>query len=138
MKLSEKFQEAYDSGRFDSQKDLILPFLRNNLEKLKKFIDDFEKGHGKQSLENLVKYFILSSNLPFNMQKYLQEQSEAMKNDIGPEFNNPEVRTKLAAEWIEKKAANFRNHSIMEQVYCFSRLKNDILPIITEDLKKIN
>jgi hypothetical protein len=126
--------QSYNAGELDELKTSILPFLKTHKDQLIKFIENFEKKNGRQPLESLIKYFILSYNMPFNMKFYLEKQSKTMEEDIGPEIKVPEKRHELVKDWIKNKAANYRSHSILSQIFCFDQIKKEILPSIRKEL----
>jgi len=95
---------------------------------LKIFIKNFNSNNDEQPLESLIKFFLISMNMPVNFKFYLDSQSRVMQNDIGPDIENPDERKKLVTSWIGSNAEDYRTFSIMEQIYCFDRSKNEILP----------
>jgi hypothetical protein len=133
--LLNKFEKAYQSGKMDSIKDCLCPFLEANKSNLKQFIVNFQEKNGKLPLESLIKLFILSNNQPFDMHSYLAKQSDEIKRDLGQSLSRPESRQKLITKWIKEKADSFRNHSIMEQIYCFDKLKAEVLPQFRKELQ---
>jgi len=129
--LLAELNQAYEAGELDGLKSSILPFLRVNQKRLHSFVLSFMDQNGEQTLEFMVKYFILSFNMPFDMKSYMDSQSQAIKKDI--DLATPEKRTALVSEWIKEKAAIFREHSIMQQIYCFDKMKGELIPIIHEE-----
>ncbi len=121
-----------ESGELDLLKNAILPFLLDHKHKILKFSQKFSEQNGAQSLESTIKFFILSYNMPFNMKFYLDQQSKAMKDDIGSAISQPDQRQALVSDWIKRKAANYRSHTILTQIACFDEMKTKILPVLKE------
>ena len=133
MSLIRDLNKSYEEGEFDALKSSLLPFLRSNREKLQDFIDAFCQKNPDQTLDNVIKIFILSYNMPFDMKEYMASQSEAMAKDIGPDIQSTR-RKELISEWVRDKAAKFREHSMLQQIFCFEKMKNEIVPLIESDL----
>ena len=130
-----QLEKAYESGDLDELKASILPFIRKNREKLLEFIQHFQRIEGPCPLDRLIKFFIIQNNMPFNMSQYMAKQSSVIKKDIdGHEQEEQHQRQANVAEWIKQKAEAHRSTSMFEQVFCFDKLKNELLPIIEEDL----
>lgn len=130
-----KIQTMLKSGELDLLKNAILPFLLNNKEKLLQFGKKFSEQNGPQSLESIIKFFILSYNMPFNMKFFMDQQTKAMSDDIGPAIKQPDQRQALISDWIKRKAANYRSHTILTQITCFDDMKDKILPVLKTELK---
>jgi len=126
--MLQKFASSYDSGDLNELKKSIVPFLKAHVTELKTFIQNFHSENDKQPLDSLVKFFLISMNMPVNFKFYLNSQSKTMESEIGPEIKNPDKRSKLVSSWIGANAENYRKHSIMEQIYCFERSKKELLP----------
>ena len=129
----DNYTKSYDSGELDETINSIIPFLKTQKNEIQNFINSFIESNGKQTLESLIKYYILSCNKPFNLKSYLCKQSKQMEEDIGPEIKT-EKRSGLVSDWIETEAENYRANSIMEQVYCFDRVKAKLIPKIEKEL----
>ncbi len=126
-------EKAFDSGELDNLKQALLPYIRSNRAKLLQFIADFQRVEGPSPLELMVKVFILQNNMPFDLRDYMTRQSSIIEKEIGPCHCAEERRASIAT-WIHQKAADHRSTSMFQQVYCFERLKQQILPLIEEEL----
>lgn len=133
MSLIQDLNRSYEEGEFDTLKSSLLPFLKSNRQKLQDFMDVFCEKNPHLPLDNVIKIFILSYNMPFDMKNYMEGQSEAMTKDIGPEIESTR-RRELISEWVRDKAAKFREHSMLQQIFCFEKMKNEIVPLIECDL----
>lgn len=133
-----KLERAYSSGDLDGLKASILPFIRKNREKLLEFIQHFQRIEGPCPLDRLIKFFIIQNNMPFDMAQYMAKQSSVIKQDMGvsgdKEDKDAQIRQANVAEWIRQKAEAHRSTSMFEQVFCFDKLKDDLLPLIEEEL----
>lgn len=130
-----RLEQAYSSGDLDGLKASILPFIRKNREKLLEFIQHFQRIEGPCPLDRLVKFFIIQNNMPFDMAQYMAKQSTVIKQDIcGEADKDAGIRQANVAEWIRQKAEDHRSTSMFEQVFCFDKLKDDLMPLIEEEL----
>lgn len=130
--MLDKFASSFDTGDLNELKCSIVPFLKAHISEFKTFIQNFHSQNNEQPLDSLVKFFLISMNMPINFKFYLDSQSKTMETEIGPEIKNPEKRSKLVSNWIGDNAENYRAHSIMEQIYCFERTKSELLPEIEQ------
>jgi hypothetical protein len=126
-------ENAYDCGDLNDLKASILPFIRNNREKLLCFIQEFQRIEGPRPLDMLIKIFIIQHNMPFDMAQYMARQSDAIKRDIDG-CDDLSQRQRQVAEWIRQKAEAHRSTSMFQQVFCFDKLKDQLMPLIEEEL----
>jgi hypothetical protein len=70
------------------------------------------------------------------MAQYMARQSSKIKQEINIDGQEQDMSRRQAnvAEWIRQKAEDHRSTSMFEQVYCFEKLKEKLLPIIEEEL----
>ena len=130
-----RLEQAYSSGDLDGLKASILPFIRKNREKLLEFIRHFQRIEGPCPLDRLVKFFIIQNNMPFDMAQYMAKQSSVIKQDLAIAGDqDAQIRQAHVAEWIKQKAEAHRSTSMFEQVFCFDKLKDELLPLIEEEL----
>jgi len=130
-------ERAYSEGELDTLKAAILPFIRSHREKLAEFIRNFQRIEGPTSLDVMVKIFILQNNMPFDLKDYLHRQTNLIEKEIGPCCDSKERRQNVA-EWVRQKAADHRSSSMFQQVYCFERLKQELIPLIEAELNLHN
>jgi hypothetical protein len=130
-----RLEQAYSSGDLDGLKASILPFIRKNREKLLEFIRHFQRIEGPCPLDRLVKFFIIQNNMPFDMAQYMAKQSSVIKQDMAIAGDkDARIRQANVAEWIKHKAEDHRSTSMFEQVFCFDKLKDELMPLIEEEL----
>ena len=127
---------SFDDGELDELKGSILPFLKTHIVQVRKFIDTFRKEN-PPPLEFMIKYFILTYNIPFNLKFYLDQQSRIIAKDLGPGFNSQEKKHQLVSTWIKEKAANYRSHSILLQIVCFEKMKHELLQKKKKELESV-
>lgn len=128
-----RLENAYQCGEMNDLKASLLPFIRKNKDKLLEFIRDFQRVEGPCSLDQMIKFFILQHNMPFNMAQYMAKQSNTIKQEIDSQAQE-KARQDCIAEWIRQKAEAHRSTSMFEQVFCFEKMKDQILPLIEEEL----
>jgi hypothetical protein len=126
-------EHAYDCGELNDLKSSILPFIRANREKLIQFIQDFQRIEGPRPLEMLIKIFIIQHNMPFDMAQYMAKQSSTIRREID-QTEDLAKRQACVAEWIRQKAEAHRSTSMFQQVFCFEKLKDELMPMIEEEL----
>ena len=126
-------EHAFDCGELDDLKASILPFIRCNKDKLLRFIQDFQRIEGPRPLDMLIKIFIIQHNMPFNMAQYMAKQSSTIKREIDSDEDLAR-RQNCVAEWIRQKAEAHRSTSMFQQVFCFEKVKEQLMPLIEEEL----
>jgi hypothetical protein len=129
-----ELENAFDCGEMNDLKASILPFIRNNRDKLIQFIQDFQRIEGPRPLEMLIKIFIIQHNMPFNMAQYMVKQSDTIRKEINGQADDLTKRQNCVAEWIRQKAEAHRSTSMFQQVFCFEKLKEELMPLIEEEL----
>jgi hypothetical protein len=128
-------EQAYDCGDLNDLKATLLPFIRTNREKLLLFIQDFQRIEGPRPLEMLIKIFIIQHNMPFNMAQYMAKQSSTIRKEIdGQQADDLAKRQACVADWIKQKAEAHRSTSMFQQVFCFEKLKAELMPLIEMEL----
>lgn len=109
----------------------IIPFFEAHLEDLKKFI---QEHHGQNlSLLELLKQFIRTYKLPFNMQRYMAVQSTYIKQTLQEKMQDRQV---AVSHWIQEHAGKHRNRMIQLQCLYLDRIKERLLPEIEAMLER--
>jgi hypothetical protein len=130
-----ELEHAFDCGEMNDLKASILPFIRSNRAKLLLFIQDFQRIEGPRPLEMLIKIFIIQHNMPFDMAQYMAKQSTKIRKEIdGEQADDLSKRQSCVAEWIRHKAEAHRSTSMFQQVFCFEKLKEELMPLIEVEL----
>ncbi len=131
--IVKQLEHAYDCGDLNDLKASILPFIRSNRDRLLRFIHDFQSVEGPRPLDMLIKIFIIQHNMPFDMAQYMARQSDAIRREIDG-CDDLAQRQGRVAEWIKQKAEAHRSTSMFQQVFCFDKLKEELMPLIEEEL----
>jgi hypothetical protein len=130
-----ELEHAFDCGEMNDLKASILPFIRSNRAKLLLFIQDFQRIEGPRPLDMLIKIFIIQHNMPFDMAQYMAKQSSKIRKEIdGDQADDLAKRQNCVAEWIRHKAEAHRSTSMFQQVFCFEKLKDELMPLIEVEL----
>ncbi len=133
--IVKQLEAAFQSDELDELKESILPFITKNREKLLRFVQEFQRIDGPHPLDMIIKIFIIQHNMPFNMAHYLARQSSTIRMEMNvQEEHEFAERQSLVANWIRQKAAAHRSTFMFEQVFCFERLKGDLMPLIEDIL----
>lgn len=103
----------------------IVPFFRDHLDDLKAFIDS-HKGQGL-SLLVLLKQFIRTYRLPFNMHRYMEVQRTFIQQTLRSQLEN---RQAAVSNWIQEHAGRHRDRMIQLQCLYLERVKGSLLPEI--------
>ena len=103
----------------------IVPFFKDHLDDLKTFIDS-HKGQGL-SLLVLLKQFIRTYRLPFNMHRYMEVQRTFIQQTLRSQLEN---RQAAVSNWIQEHAGRHRDRMIQLQCLYLERVKGSLLPEI--------
>ncbi len=129
-----ELEKAYDCGDLNDLKASLLPFIRTNRQKLLTFIHDFQQMEGPRPLDMLIKIFIIQHNMPFDMAQYMAKQSSTIRKEITAPVDDDTKRQNCVADWIRQKAEAHRSTSMFQQVFCFEKLKDQLMPLIESEL----
>jgi hypothetical protein len=72
--------------------------------------------------------------MPFDMAQYKAKQSNTIRKEIDGESEDAAKRQNRVAEWIRHKAEAHRSTSMFQQVFCFEKLKDQLMPLIEAEL----
>ena len=103
----------------------IVPFFRDHLVDLMAFIDS-HMGQGL-SLLVLLKQFIRTYRLPFNMHRYMEVQRTFIQQTLRSQLEN---RQAAVSNWIQEHAGRHRDRMIQLQCLYLERVKGTLLPEI--------
>ena len=109
----------------------IVPFFRDHLEDLKRFLHE----HKEQNLSLLVmlKQFIRTYRMPFNMQRYMEVQRTFIQQSIHEKMQD---RQAAVSHWIQEHAGRHRDRMIQLQCLYLDKVKEKLLPEIEALLDK--
>lgn len=108
----------------------IVPFFESHAADLKNFIDD--NSQMKLSLLELLKQFIRTYKLPFNMRRYMSVQSTYIRNVLQDSVHDRQI---AVSRWIQEHALKHRNRMIQLQCLYLDRIKDSLLPRVEQILK---
>ena len=109
----------------------IVPFFREHLDDLKKFVES-HKDQGLSLLE-LLKQFIRTYRLPFNMQRYMEVQRTFIQQTLKSQLEN---RQAAVSNWIQEHAGRHRDRMIQLQCLYLERVKEALIPQVQELLER--
>ena len=108
----------------------IVPFFQKHLEELRQFIHDHE--HNNLCLLVLLKQFIRTYRMPFNMQRYMEVQRTFIQRSLHDKIQD---RQQAVSHWIQEFAGRHRNRMIQLQCLYLDRVKDRLLPEIEKLLE---
>lgn len=108
----------------------IVPFFRDHLDDLRRFVDS-HKGENLSLLE-LLKQFIRTYRLPFNMHRYMEVQRTFIQQTLRSQLENRQV---AVSNWIQEHAGRHRDRMIQLQCLYLERIKDSLIPQVTELLE---
>ena len=109
----------------------ILPFFESHIEELRHFIQ--ERKSQNLSLLELLKQFIRTYKLPFNMQRYMSVQTTYIKQVLQERMQDRQIAVN---HWIQEHAGRHRNRMIQLQCLYLDRIKDSLLPEIKRILEQ--
>ena len=109
----------------------IMPFFQCHCEELKQFIQ--ERRAQNLSLLELLKQFIRTYKLPFNMQRYMSVQTTYIKQVLQERMQDRQV---AVSRWIQEHAGRHRSRMIQLQCLYLDRIKDRLLPQIQNMLEQ--
>ena len=109
----------------------IMPFFECHCEELKQFIQ--ERRAQNLSLLELLKQFIRTYKLPFNMQRYMSVQTTYIKQVLQERMQDRQV---AVSRWIQEHAGRHRSRMIQLQCLYLDRIKDRLLPQIQNMLEQ--
>ncbi|WP_298772335.1 hypothetical protein [uncultured Fibrobacter sp.] len=109
----------------------ILPFFESHLEDLRRFIQ--ERKAQNLSLLEVLKQFIRTYKLPFNMQRYMSVQTTYIRQVLQEQMQDRQV---AVSHWIQEHAGRHRNRMIQLQCLYLDRIKDRLLPQVQSLLER--
>ena len=109
----------------------IVPFSKEHLDDLKKFVDAHKDSN--LSLLELLKQFIRTYRLPFNMHRYMEVQRTFIQQTLRSQLEN---RQAAVSNWIQEHAGRHRDRMIQLQCLYLERIKDSLIPQVSELLER--
>jgi len=131
MAVDEETKKKDELELYQIDDKAIVPFFRDHLEDLKRFLHE----HKEQNLSLLVmlKQFIRTYRMPFNMQRYMEVQRTFIQQSIHEKMQD---RQAAVSHWIQEHAGRHRDRMIQLQCLYLDRVKEKLLPEIEALLDK--
>ena len=108
----------------------IVPFFQKHLEELRQFIRNHQQNN--LCLLVLLKQFIRTYRMPFNMQRYMEVQRTFIQRSLHDKIQD---RQQAVSHWIQEFAGRHRNRMIQLQCLYLDRVKDRLLPEIEKLLE---
>lgn len=131
MAVDEETKKKDELELYQIDDKAIVPFFRDHLEDLMRFLHE----HKEQNLSLLVmlKQFIRTYRMPFNMQRYMEVQRTFIQQSIHEKMQD---RQAAVSHWIQEHAGRHRDRMIQLQCLYLDRVKEKLLPEIEALLDK--
>lgn len=125
MAVDEETKKKDELELYQIDDKAIVPFFRDHLEDLKRFLHE----HREQNLSLLVmlKQFIRTYRMPFNMQRYMEVQRTFIQQSLHEKMQD---RQAAVSHWIQEHAGRHRDRMIQLQCLYLDRVKEKLLPEI--------
>jgi DNA-binding transcriptional regulator YbjK len=111
----------------------IVPFFQDHLDELKKFVDELRCKDGDLCLLVMLKQFIRTHRMPFNMQRYMEVQRTFIQQSIHDKMQD---RQAAVSHWIQEHAGRHRDRMIQLQCLYLDKVKDKLLPQIEAMLEQ--
>lgn len=131
MAVDEATKKQDELELYQIDEKAIVPFFKEHLDDLKKFVES-HKGENLSLLE-LLKQFIRTYRLPFNMRRYMEVQRTFIQQTLRSQFEN---RQAAVSNWIQEHAGRHRDRMIQLQCLYLERVNGSILPQVQELLER--
>ncbi len=109
----------------------IVPFFQKHLEELREFIRNHQQ-RDHLCLLVLLKQFIRTYRMPFNMQRYMDVQRTFIQRSLHDKIQDRQL---AVSHWIQEFAGRHRNRMIQLQCLYLDRVKEQLLPEIERMLE---
>jgi len=116
-------------GNDSELREKALAFFRSRREEWRLFVKEgLDVGRVVPVLA-LAKYFMLKSNMPFDMSSYMRAQADRIRESLGDlEGCDPVRRQLMVADWLRRNAQSHRDQIILDQARTLERLGDDVAP----------
>lgn len=125
MAIDESTKKQNDLELYQIDESSIVPFFKDHLEDFRKFVR--EHVEKKFSMLEILKQFIRSYRLPFNMQRYMSVQSTFIRQTLQERVPN---KQEAVSHWIQEHAGRHRDRMIQLQCLYLDRIKDKLIPEI--------
>jgi len=136
--IFEQFEGELSKKKLEEMKTSAMDFFLKNIEALKQFIKKMDDDFEQNDLVFTLKMFVLNHNKVFNMAEYMKNQSELANEYVKSQGKNfsPEERRATLNQWIEKNADIYRKQTVLKQIYCIDKMRDEINSMIKKAVKE--
>jgi hypothetical protein len=128
------FDKAYAEGKYDYLRELFLPYMLENIadfyrfkkEKLKQFAEALD-------MHQLLKLYLYYKQMPLDMRRYMEVQSESIKAAIQDTHKERQV---AVSDWIREHAARHRDVTVKTQCIFLEKIADQVIPPIEKALEE--
>ena len=131
MAVDEETKKKDELELYQIDDKAIVPFFRDHLEDLKRFLHEHKEQN--LSLRVMLKQFIRTYRMPFNMQRYMEVQRTFIQQSIHEKMQD---RQAAVSHWIQEHAGRHRDRMIQLQCLYLDKVKEKLLPEIEALLDK--
>jgi len=125
MAVDEETKKKDELELYQIDDKAIVPFFRDHLEDLKRFLHEHKNDN--LSLLVMLKQFIRTYRMPFNMQRYMEVQRTFIQQSLHEKMQD---RQAAVSHWIQEHAGRHRDRMIQLQCLYLDRVKEKLLPEI--------
>lgn len=136
--IKNEFEKEYLEGKFHPFIEGILPFFECHKAEFLDYYKTFISNRPQSPFDIILKAFIIFKNMPFNQSTYMCSQSDyikcciAKRKDYGDLKGDSSARQQAVSFWIKFHGQEHRSKYILKQVYCFEKVKHEVIPQILE------
>lgn len=128
-----ELEEAWERGELRDIADAAVVFFIEKVDEFKDFICELKSKDIHLDLEMYAKLFVFRFNMPFNMEQYMERQSQYIRSKIKESCTNSSEedrceRQAMVSSWIKEYAADHRHKEILRQIFCIRKIKHKFLP----------
>jgi len=124
MRLDEERKHGIDA----EARTKALAFFRSRREEWRSFVRDAMSLDATVPLMALAKFFMLKSNMPFDMNSYMRAQADRIRESLGDlQGCDPVRRQLMVADWLRRNAQAHRDQIILEQTRTLEEMGDELL-----------
>lgn len=124
MRLDEEGKHGIDA----EARAKALAFFRSRREEWRSFVREALSLDATVPLMALAKFFMLKSNMPFDMNSYMRAQADRIRESLGDlQGCDPVRRQLMVADWLRRNAQAHRDQIILEQTRTLEEMGDELL-----------
>jgi hypothetical protein len=110
-------------------REKALAFFRTHRAEWRSFARESREVDPSVPLIALAKFFMLKSNMPFDMSSYMQAQADRIRRSLGDlDGCDPVRRQLMVADWLRRNAQSHRDQIILNQARALEQLGSELSP----------